>query len=220
MRSVPAGLQKDGTMATNKQLEANRANARRSTGPKSASGKARSRLNAVTHGLTARQIVVGAEKPEEFDAFREALFADLEPSGALQCELVDEIVRSMWRLRRIPVLEAGLLNRVTIRSGDLSRLTDEELDQFVKIYRKAIVNPEERQLSVAVDDEGLDSKTERLPRRVEMLSILSRYEASLIAGRHKALNLLYGLKAARAAAEDDARTVWTSPANGRFPKPQ
>ena len=106
-------------MVSSKQLEANRANARKSTGPRSQGGKARSRLNAVTHGLTARQLVVGAEKPEEFDAFREALFADLEPSGALQCELVDEVARSMWRLRRIPVLEADLLNRVTIRDDDL-----------------------------------------------------------------------------------------------------
>jgi hypothetical protein len=67
--------------------------------------------NAVTHGLTSKQIVVAAEKPEEFDAFREALFADFEPSGIFQCELVDEIVRFQWRLRRIPVLEADLLNR-------------------------------------------------------------------------------------------------------------
>ena len=207
-------------MVSQRQLEANRANAKRSTGPKSASGKARSRLNAVTHGLTSRQLVVGAEKPEDFDAFREALFADLEPSGALQCELVDEIARFQWRLRRIPVLEADLLNRLTIRSDDLSHLNDEELDQFETICRKLIVNPQERKLSVAVDDEGSDGKPERVPRRVEMLSILSRIEASLMAGRSRTLSLLLGLKAARAAAEDDARTVWASPANGRLPKPQ
>ena len=82
---------------------------------------------------------------------------------------------------------------------------------------KLMVPPEERQLSVAVDDEGSDG---RVPRRIEILSILSRYEASLISGRNKALHLLYGLKAASAAAEDDARTVWASPANGRLPKPQ
>ena len=117
-------------MVSQRQLEANRANAKRSTGPKSASGKARSRLNAVTHGLTSRQLVVGAEKPEDFDAFREALFADLEPSGAFQCELVDEIARFQWRLRRIPVLEADLLNRLTIRSDDWSNLNEEELNHF------------------------------------------------------------------------------------------
>ena len=208
-------------MVSQRQLEANRANAKRSTGPKSASGKARSRLNAVTHGLTSRQLVVGAEKPEDFDAFREALFADLEPSGALQCELVDEIARFQWRLRRIPVLEADLLNRVTINnSNDLSRLTDEELDQLLNISRKLMVIPQEQKLSVAVDEEGSDGKPERVPRRVEMLSILSRIEASLLAGRSRTLSLLLGLKAARAAAEADARTVRASPANGRLPPPQ
>jgi hypothetical protein len=208
-------------MVSQRQLEANRANAKRSTGPKSASGKARSRLNAVTHGLTSRQLIVGAEKPEDFDAFREALFADLEPSGALQCELVDEIARFQWRLRRIPVLEADLLNRVTMNnSNDLSRLTDEELDQLLNISRKLIVNPQERKLSVAIDDEGSDGKPERVPRRIEMLSILSRIEASLLAGRSRTLSLLLGLKAARAAAEADARTVRASPANGRLPPPQ
>ena len=208
-------------MVSQRQLEANRANAKRSTGPKSASGKARSRLNAVTHGLTSRQLVVGAEKPEDFDAFREALFADLEPSGALQCELVDEIAKFQWRLRRIPVLEADLLNRVTINnSNDLSRLTDEELDQFLNIFRKLMVIPQERKLSVAVDEEGSDGKPERVPRRIEMLSILSRIEASLLAGRSRTLSLLLGLKAARAAAEADARTVRASPANGRLPPPQ
>ena len=207
-------------MVSQRQLEANRANAKRSTGPKSVSGKARSRLNAVTHGLTSRQLVVGAEKPEDFDAFREALFADLEPSGALQCELVDEIARFMWRLRRIPVLEADLLNRLTIRPDDLWNLNEEELDQFETLYRKLIVNPQERRLSVAVDDEGSDGKPERMPRRIETLSILSRIEASLLAGRSRTLSLLLGLKAARAAAEADARTVRASPANGRLPPPQ
>jgi hypothetical protein len=207
-------------MVSQRQLEANRANAKRSTGPKSASGKARSRLNAVTHGLTSRQLVVGAEKPEDFDALREALFADLEPSGAFQCELVDEIARFMWRLRRIPVLEADLLNRLTFRSDDLLKLNDEELNQFELLYRKVIVNPQERRLSVAVDDEGSDGKPERLPRRIETLSILSRIEASLLAGRSRTLSLLLAIKAARAATEADARTLRASPANGRLPPPQ
>ena len=83
-----------------------------------------------------------------------------------------------------------------------------------------MVIPQEQKLSVAVDDEGSDGKPERVPRRVEMLSILSRIEASLLAGRSRTLSLLLGLKAARAAAEADARTVRASPANGRLPPPQ
>jgi hypothetical protein len=117
-------------------------------------------------------------------------------------------------------LEADLLNRLTFRSDDLRNLNEEELNQLEILCRKLIVNPQERKLSVAVDDEGSDDKPERVPRRIETLSILSRIEASLLAGRSRTLSLLLGLKAARAAAEDDARTVWASPANGRLPKPQ
>ena len=114
------------------------------------------------------------------------------------------------------VLEADLLNRLT--SNDFSRLNDEELVQLQNIVQKLLATPQERKLSVAVDDEGADHH--RLPRCVEMLTILSRYEASLIAGRSRAINLLYALKAARAAAKDHSRSAWASPANGRLPKPQ
>jgi hypothetical protein len=112
-----------------------------------------------------------------------------------------------------------LLNRLADHNScDFSRLTNEELDQFADLYQKVLATPTESKLSVTPDNE---SKTKHgLPRRIEMLSILSRYEASLIAGRNKALNLLYGVKAARAAAEDDARTIWASPADGRLLKPQ
>ena len=207
-------------MVSQRQLEANRANAKRSTGPKSASGKARSRLNAVTHGLTSRQLVVGAEKPEDFDALREALFADLEPSGALQCELVDEIARFH--------VAATTDSRVG------SRLAEPPHDAFQRF-----VEPEPGRTR-AVRDSLPEEHSQRskngscplrlmrrvrtagqsVPRRVEMLSILSRIEASLLAGRSRTLSLLLGLKAARAAAEADARTVRASPANGRLPPPQ
>jgi hypothetical protein len=53
------------------------ANAKRSTGPQTRAGKARSRLNAVKHGLTAKDIVIGDEDPKEFEALRSALTADL-----------------------------------------------------------------------------------------------------------------------------------------------
>ena len=57
-------------------------------------------------------------------------------------------------------------------------------------------------------------------RRVEMLSILSRHEASLRVAVSRTLNLLHGLKAARPAAEEDALTVYAAPANGGLPAPQ
>ena len=57
-------------MASEKQLRANRANAKRSTGPKTATGKTLSCMNACKHGLTAESIVIGDEDPRAFDLLR------------------------------------------------------------------------------------------------------------------------------------------------------
>ncbi len=96
-------------MATDKQLEANRRNAQASTGPRTAEGKARSNQNALTHGLTARNVFLAGEDPEEYRRLHEAATASLKPEGVLEHELIARIVSVLWRLRRVPVFEAALL---------------------------------------------------------------------------------------------------------------
>ena len=54
-------------MATTNQIEANRKNAQKSTGPKSAQGKADVAKNATKHGLTAQNVIIKGENPEEFE---------------------------------------------------------------------------------------------------------------------------------------------------------
>jgi hypothetical protein len=97
-------------MASRKQVEANKANAKKSTGPKTETGKSRSRMNAVTHGLTAEVIVTPDEDAEAFSEFREALMQHYDPEGTLQCELVERIASLYWRLRRAPIFEAAILD--------------------------------------------------------------------------------------------------------------
>ena len=94
---------------SSQRLEANRLNAKRSTGPKTPSGKARSSMNARKHGLTGKSIVIGDEDPKEFDAFRAALEHDLQPSTALESALVDRLAGLLWRLRRVPAIEAAIV---------------------------------------------------------------------------------------------------------------
>jgi hypothetical protein len=96
-------------MATQRQLEANRANARHSTGPRTSRGKANARTNAVKHGLTAKYIVIGDEDPGEFEALRADLELEFECSTRLQYELVDHLTGLLWRRRRVPRLEAALV---------------------------------------------------------------------------------------------------------------
>ena len=81
-------------------------------GPKTAAGKARSKMNAVKHGLRAESgcpVIVGTEKHEEWEAFRKAFLDAWEPEGGHEAFLANEIAALGWRLRRVPVAEAALI---------------------------------------------------------------------------------------------------------------
>ena len=99
-------------MTTEKQIEANRKNAKKSTGPKTEEGKARSSQNAMKHGLTAGNIVLPGEDMDYFEQFRFGLFDELRPEGALETQLVLRLAAQQWRLQRIPAIEAGLWERL------------------------------------------------------------------------------------------------------------
>jgi hypothetical protein len=66
-------------MSSDKQVRANRANAKRSTGPQSGYGKSIARMNAYKHGLTAETIIIGDEDPKAFEALRAQLLEEYNP---------------------------------------------------------------------------------------------------------------------------------------------
>ena len=95
-------------MSTQAQRKANRQNAKKSTGPRTPEGKARSSQNALKHGLLARDAVMADEDPAEYDRQLQILEENLFPKNAIEFELVLQIADSRWRLRRITRIEAGL----------------------------------------------------------------------------------------------------------------
>src|SRR3954449_6775438 len=95
-------------MTTFKQIEANRRNARRSTGPVSDEGKLRSRRNAVRHGLTAETVIGALEDAEDYKAFEAAVIADYDAQSAVERELVLRLASLLWRIRRATIMETGL----------------------------------------------------------------------------------------------------------------
>jgi hypothetical protein len=95
-------------MTSVRQLEANRLNALRSTGPRSDEGKGRSRLNAVRHGLTAETVVPNLEDPEDYKAFEATIIADYCAETAVARELVLRLASILWRLRRATAIETQL----------------------------------------------------------------------------------------------------------------
>ncbi len=95
-------------MPTQAQRKANRQNAKKSIGPRTPEGKARSSKNALKHGLLARDAVMADEDPAEYDRQLQILEENLFPKNAIEFELVLQIADSRWRLRRITRIEAGL----------------------------------------------------------------------------------------------------------------
>lgn len=93
--------------ASEKKIAANRANAARSTGPRTPEGKAKSSMNAVKHGLTARSAVLPGEDRGEREAMARALLRDLAPQGLSQRILAARIVALAWKLRRVAPAEAA-----------------------------------------------------------------------------------------------------------------
>jgi hypothetical protein len=85
--------------------DANRRNAKFSTGPKTESGKAVSRLNATRHGLLSPEVVLAREDRTVFEAWAAEMRTDLAPQGALERLLVDQVIAAAWRLRRMYKLE-------------------------------------------------------------------------------------------------------------------
>lgn len=96
-------------MASSKQIAANKANAKKSTGPKTEAGKSCSSMNALTHGLTAKTVLILGESGDSFEALRAALEEEYQPLGAVKAELLGHLLALLWRLRRGPLFEAAII---------------------------------------------------------------------------------------------------------------
>jgi len=94
-----------------KQIAANRLNAKKSTGPKTHKGKAASKMNALKHGIRSRHVLVHgrniSEDEEEFTVFQNRFHDELDPVGPMEEMLVDAIVAAQWRLYRVLRAESG-----------------------------------------------------------------------------------------------------------------
>ncbi len=110
---------------TARMIAANRANARRSTGPRTAAGKARSRRNGLVHGLRAATLapplLADAAERARYDALVDALRAEFRPAWPLEELLIRSLAEACFGLRRALLAEAaGMV--AAAAGGDPSRL--------------------------------------------------------------------------------------------------
>jgi hypothetical protein len=97
-------------MPTQAQLNANRLNAQKSTGPKSPAGKAASSLNALKSGIDAWSHIIPGEDPAELEALTAAYLLHYQPADPTQLSLVDTLISTEWIQRRLRRIEAQLWN--------------------------------------------------------------------------------------------------------------
>jgi len=88
-------------MATPAQINANRANALKSTGPRSAEGKSASRFNALKHGIDAASVVIPGEDPADYDALAADYHRDFRPESPSETFYVDTMVFDPEMLRHL-----------------------------------------------------------------------------------------------------------------------
>ena len=112
-------------MTTQNQIEANRRNSRGSTGPKTRTGKAESKMNAMKHGLLAAGLVVRDEDPVEFAGVLESLIDEFQPQGPLEEQLVE-------RLRPGPLAPPlGATRKTSVQSANYRAMKQRSSDRFI-----------------------------------------------------------------------------------------
>ena len=110
-------------MTTEKQIEANRENAKLG-GVKTEEGKAVSRYNAIKHGLLSEEVLLDGEDEIKLIEMGKKLRAELEPQAELELLLVDRITANVWRLKRVMQMEREMMenSRKGTFGGSLSKL--------------------------------------------------------------------------------------------------
>src|SRR5262245_16583235 len=106
-------------MTSLSQIEANRPNALKSSGPITPEGKERSRRNAVRHGLTAETVIAILEDSDDYQAFEAGVISDYNAETAIERELVLRLASVLWRLRRATGIETAIFDSVTEDSHSL-----------------------------------------------------------------------------------------------------
>jgi hypothetical protein len=95
-------------MASQKQIDANRRNAQKSTGPRTIEGLAKTRLNAMRDGITGQITTLSEEDRPVFEKLKAELIADLAPKTVMELKLASSIAWDTWRLDHLRSVEMSM----------------------------------------------------------------------------------------------------------------
>ncbi len=195
-------------MATRRQIEANRRNAQRSTGPRTRTGKAAAKLNSLKHGLLAEQPVLPDEDGAAFEALRHELIKQFDPVGVIETQLVERIAGLIWRLRRLGRIEGGIIDfqRQTIeynrrdekasKIGNRYKYGIDKLDRYdaPEYYRQARADADVVAESLYEPSPMIGHSFIRDAKSVDALGKLQRYERSMERSYYTAIRELERLQ--------------------------
>jgi hypothetical protein len=194
----------------------NRANSRHSTGPRTVTGKHRSSLNALRHGLTAVSPVLPTEDRAAFDERRRGFFAEYHPANSTETQLVQELIDTSWRLNRIPLLEADVLDRAANPPSEQARIDFDIVDAHRLLANLGLQGQRlSRQFQKALDTlRGIQDQRVRSERRTleQAASILVHHQRKGIPWQPSDHGFAFSQDqvehfAKRAVALDDSRLI-------------
>jgi hypothetical protein len=213
---IPLGLPEGETVTSDKQTQANRRNALKSTGPTTPEGKAAASQNALTHGLLSREVLLPGEDEAMLVELSGRLREELRPVGELEGLLVERVIAAAWRLRRLGRVEAGifawerleeLAERAEREASEYERSTDigENLSgPLITItdeskHEEALSRVQQMRSGQEAEAATLGRTFARDANGANAFSKLSRYETTIERGLCKALHELQRLQVARGA---------------------
>jgi len=161
-----------------RKIASARANAAKPRGPATATpGKQSSTLNALAHGLTARNVVLFNESAVEYQAQLSDYLDHFRPQTKPETDLVHQLAAAHWRLARYAGVESGLLeHRMQAQEERLS----EDYEEM----------PENHRLAIAFD---------ALSGSHSSLALLNRYQSRLHHEYHRLLKTLLQMQSPRGA---------------------
>ncbi|MCC6537643.1 MAG: hypothetical protein IT162_08855 [Bryobacterales bacterium] len=176
-------------MSSKRRRAASRANGKKSRGPVTPEGKARSAANSTRHGLasanfTAASVCLFNEVKESYEQLYAALFDEHQPATATECLLIEEMAVARWRQQRIWVAESGIIDK------EMCDLTPELLTKYGDNLDETL---------------RLASSLESLADNSNALGLLLRYEARLSRQFERCLQRFLALRELRLRDEPNPR---------------
>ena len=118
-------------LISQRKIQANRRNAKKSTGSKTEEGKARSAMNSIKYGIYSDKYLIKDESYEEFDNYRRKILKCLNPTNAVLFDMATHVVSNGWEYQRCTLLESKILNSKSLKHDAERKENNEEAKQII-----------------------------------------------------------------------------------------